>query len=114
MLTRGSLLIFVSFCAVVWLGTNSGLAQSSVAEFHKILRERAAFDETGFAALEQGQTVVRPLPVQDKREVAVCGLVGLQVPAEVFLQSIREGMARKLNPAILEIGRLSRCVQVEA
>ena len=107
MLTRGSLLVFVSFCAVVWLGTNSGLAQTSVAEFHKILSEKAAFDEAGLAALAQGQTVVRPLPVQDKREVAVCGLVGLQVPAEVFLQSFREGMTRKLNPAILEIGKFS-------
>jgi hypothetical protein len=34
-------------------------------------------------------------------------LVRLQVPAEVFLQSFRESMARKSNPAILEIGRFS-------
>ena len=108
MLTRlNCLLGFVAVCAIMWLGTNAGLAQRSVAEFHKILREKAAFDETDFAALEQGQTVVRLLPVQDKREVAVCGLVSLQVPAEVFLQSFRESMARKSNPAILEIGSFS-------
>src|SRR5882672_87528 len=107
MLTRGSLLVFIAFCAAIWLGTNTGLTQNSAAEFHNILRQKAAFDETGFAALEQGQTVVKLLPVQDKREVAVCGLVSLQVPADVFLQSFREGMARKTNPAILEIGRLS-------
>src|SRR5882724_8302067 len=105
MLTRSGFIVFIGFCAVVWLGTNTGLAQKSVAEFHNILSEKAGFDETGFAALNQGQTVVRLLPVQDKREVAVCGLVNLQVPAEVFLQSFREGMARKTNPAILEIGR---------
>lgn len=107
MLTRGGLLVFISFCAFLSLGTTSGLAQNSVAEFHNILREKAAFDESGIAALDQGQTVVRLLPVQDKREVAVCGLVGLQVPAEVFLQSFREGMVRRSNAAILEIGRLS-------
>jgi hypothetical protein len=107
MLTRNGLLVFIAFSTAVWLGTNTATTQTSVAEFHKILREKAAFDETGFAALEQGQTVVRPLPVQDKTEVAVCGLVSLQVPAEVFLESFREGMARKANPAILEIGRLS-------
>jgi hypothetical protein len=102
-----SLLVFTVFCAIVWVCTNTALAQNSVAEFHKILREKAALDETGLAALEEGQTVVKLLPVQDKREVAMCGLVGLQVPAELFLESFRESMARKANPAILEIGRFS-------
>ena len=91
----------------MWLGTNAGLAQHSVAEFHKILHEKAAFDEVDFAALEQGQTVVSLLPANDRREVAVCGLVSLQVPAEVFLQSFLESMTRRSNPAILEIGRFS-------
>ena len=59
------------------------------------------------AALQQGQTVVKLLPVKDKREVAVSGLVNVQVPAEVFLQSFRESMSRKSNPAILEIGSFS-------
>ena len=113
MLTRNSLLIFFTFCIVIWLAPNTGLAQNSVAEFHNLLRAKAAFDETGFAALEQGQTVVRLLPVQDKREVAVCGLVGLKVPADVFLQSFREGMARRTNPAILEIGTLSSTPSID-
>jgi hypothetical protein len=108
MLTRvNRLLGFVGFCAVVWLGANTAWAQNSVAEFEKILREKAAFDENDFAALEQGQTVVRLLPVKDKREVAVSGLVSLQVPAEVFLHSFRENMVRQSNSAILEIGRFS-------
>ena len=34
-------------------------------------------------------------------------MVNLHVPAEVFLQSFRESMARKSDPAILEIGRFS-------
>ena len=101
------LLLFISFCSIVCLGTSATLAQHSVAEFHKILREKAAFDEIDFAALEQGQTVVSLLPAKDKREVAVCGLVSLQVPADVFLQSFRESMTRRSSPAILEIGRFS-------
>jgi hypothetical protein len=92
---------------MVWTGVNTASAQNSGAEFQKILREKAEFDETDFAALGQGQTVVRLLPVKDKREVAVSGLVSLQVPAEVFLQSFRENMFRNSNPAILEIGRFS-------
>ncbi len=108
MLTRiRSLLGFINFCAIVWLCTSPAWAQNSDLEFRKILREKLAFDETDFAALQQGRTVVKLLPVQDKREVAVSGLVGLQVPAEVFLQTSRETMFRKNNPAILEIGGFS-------
>lgn len=98
---------FITFCAIVWLFTNVALAQSSDADFHRILRENIAFDEIDFAALQQGETVQKLLPVQDKREVAVSGLVRLQVPAEVFLQSFRENMLRKSSPAILEIGSFS-------
>jgi hypothetical protein len=108
MLNRiSSLLVFITGGAIFWLGAHTCLAQNSVADFHKILSEKAAFEATDFAALERGETVVKLLPAQDKREVAVSGLVRLQVPAEVFLQSFRESMARKSNPAILEIGRFS-------
>jgi hypothetical protein len=102
-----SLQVFISFCAILWLCTNATWAQTSDVDFHKILRDKIAFDETDFAALQQGETVVKLLPAQDKREVAVSGLVSLQVPAEVFLQSFRDSMIRKSNPAILEIGSFS-------
>ena len=102
-----SIAVFISFCAILWLSTNAAWAQNSAVDFHKILREKIAFDETDFAALQQGETVVKLLPPQDKREVAVSGLVSLQVPAEVFLQSFRDSMIRKNNAAILEIGSFS-------
>ena len=98
---------FIAFCAIVCLGAVSIRAQNSVREFHKILREKAALTDIDFATLDRQQTVVHLLPATDKREVAVCGLVKLQVPAEVFLQSFLESMTQKSNPAILEIGRFS-------
>ncbi len=97
---------FIALCAIFSLGTNA-LAQDSVSEFHQILRDKAGFAETDFAALEQGGTVVRVLPAKHKKEVAVCGVVGLGVPAERFLQSFLQTIAEKNNPAILEIGRFS-------
>src|SRR5687767_14507012 len=101
------LLMFIAVFVIVGLDTRTARAQQSAAEFQKILGEKAAVDEVDFAALARGETVVNLLPANDKREVAVCGLVGLRVPAEVFVQSFRESMTRKSNPAILEIGRFS-------
>jgi hypothetical protein len=89
----------------MWFGSIC-LAQSSVAETHNRFPEKAIFDKIGLST-DGDQPVVNLLPVQDKREVAVCGLVNLPVPAEVFLQSFRESMVRKSNPAILEIGRFN-------
>ncbi len=102
-----ALLALIAFGATVWLGTNIGLAQDSFAKFENFLRDKASFEETDFGGLEEGQGVVRLLPAADKREVAVCGLVKLQIPAEVFLEAYRESMTQKVNPAILEIGRFS-------
>jgi hypothetical protein len=99
--------VLFTFSLAVCLGTNTVLAQHSIADLQQSLREVAAFDEADFATLAQGQTVVNPLPTREKSEVAVCGLVGLDVPAEVFLQSFRDSMTRKSSPAILEIGRFS-------
>jgi hypothetical protein len=103
----GHFLLFISCCGLVCSAQNTSHAQNSIAEFEQILRDKAAFDANDFAALEQGETVVKLLPVQDRREVAVSGLVRLPVSAEVFLQSFRDSMVRKSNPAILEIGRFS-------
>lgn len=97
---------FLALCAIFSLGTNV-LAQNSVAELHKTLLDKAGFLESDFAILEQGKTVVHLLPVKHKREVAVCGLIKLGVPAEMFLESFLQTMTEKNNQAILEIGRFS-------
>ena len=85
--------------------TNSAFAQTSVADFQRILHEKAALETADFTALEQGQTIVKLAPITDKREVAVYGLVGLNSNADQFLQSYLDGMTRKNNKTILEIGR---------
>jgi hypothetical protein len=100
-----SLLLLIAFCLTVFLGANAALAQHSISDLHDSLRQTAAFDQVDFATLAQGQTVVNSLPTNEKSEVAVSGVVGLDVPAEIFLQSFRESMTRKSSTAILEIGR---------
>ena len=104
---KSCLLFFICFCAIVSMGANTCLAQNSVAQFQKALSDKASFTETDFFELTQHRPVVKLLPARDKREVVVAGLVPLQAPAELFLQSFRESMTRKNNPAILEIGSFS-------
>jgi hypothetical protein len=104
MLTRNQYLLCT---LLVCLGAGSALAQTSMAEFQQALREKAAFNEHDFAALQLHQPVVRLVPATDKREVAVTGLVNINSSAEEFLQQYRDSMMRKNNSAILEIGSFS-------
>jgi len=101
MLTRNRFLL----CTLLaWLGASTALAQTSFRDFQKLLQQKAAFEEEDFAALQREQPVVRLVPVSDKREVAVSGLVNIRAGADEFLRSYRESMTRKSNSAILEVG----------
>ena len=106
MLTRIRYLLCVSL--ISWAAAVTAQSQTSVAEFHKVLQEKAAFERADFATLEMNQPVVRLTPVSDKREVAVAGVVNIRASAEEFLKSYRDSMNRKGNPAILEIGSFSK------
>ena len=101
MLTRNRYLLCT---LLVCVGASTALAQASMADFQKLLREKAAFDDPDFVALQLNQPVVRLAPTADKREVAVSGLVNINASAEEFLRSYRDSMTRKNNSAILEIG----------
>ena len=109
MLTRvHSLPVACSIGVLVCLGlmtaASAALAQSSTSELQQILSEKAAFGAADFAALEQGQTIVKLTPITDKREVAVCGLITLRTSAEQFLRSSLDGMTRQ-NQTVLQAGR---------
>ncbi|HKG59259.1 MAG TPA: hypothetical protein VKB05_05720 [Pyrinomonadaceae bacterium] len=102
MLTRNQYLL----CTVlVWFAASTTLAQTSMAEFQQVLREKASLEEPDLAALQLNQPVVRLAPTSNKREVAVTGLVNINASAEDFLRSYRNSMLQKSNAAILEIGR---------
>ena len=103
MLTRIQYLICTS---LICFAATTALGQASVTELQKLLREKAAFDDTDFAALQQNQPAVKLVPTSDKREVAVAGLVNIQTSADEFLKSYRESLTKKSNSAILEIGSI--------
>ena len=105
MLTRARHLpVLVVAYAIICAAANPAAAQTSLAELQKLLQEKGTFAETDFAALQRGETVVKLAPAQDKREVAVSGLVNLRTSADEFLRSYRDGLTRKSNGAVMEVG----------
>jgi hypothetical protein len=104
---KSRFLFFISFCVIVSLRANICPAQNSLPQLQKALSERGSFVESDFTALSKGEPVVKLLSARNKRDVAVAGLVPLQASAELFLESYRESLTRKNNPAILEIGSFS-------
>jgi hypothetical protein len=97
-----SLLLMV--CALVCSAAVAAQAQTSFADLQKALNNQGGFNETDFAALQRGESVVKPASVQDKRVVAVAGLVSLRATAEEFLRSYRESLTKSSNAAVMEIG----------
>ena len=96
-------------CAVLTCFLASDIrAQTSVAEFQKSLNQKSAFETRDFATLERDQTVVKLGPVSNKREVAVAGVASVRASSDEFLRTYLEGMTRKNNAAILEIGSFAK------
>src|SRR5690242_9790920 len=98
-------IIGILVCLGVLTTASAALAQSSTGELQQILSEKASFQAADFAALQQGETIVKLTPITDKREVAVCGLVTLRTSAEQFLRTYLDGMTRENNQTVLEAGR---------
>jgi hypothetical protein len=105
MLTRVShLSVLVLTCALLFAAASTIQGQTSIAELQQVLQQKAAFQETDLAALQRGETIVKLAPVQDKREVAVSGLVSLRANSEEFLRSYRESLTHSDNAAVLAVG----------
>ncbi|HEX5966467.1 MAG TPA: hypothetical protein VFY51_11075, partial [Pyrinomonadaceae bacterium] len=115
MLNRVRSLLPVAFIvsALVCLAATGALAQSSTSELQRILSEKAAFEPADFAALQQGQTIVKLTPITDKREIAASGVVSLRTSADQFLWSYLDSMTRQNNQTVLEAGRFGSAPAVE-
>jgi len=108
MLSRAQQLpILVAACVLLCSAASVTQGQTSLAELQQLLQQKAAFNETDFAALQRGESIARLAPVQDKREVAVSGLVRLRANADEFLRSYRDSLTRKNNGGMLEVGRFA-------
>jgi hypothetical protein len=107
------LLKFMVIFALGWFGAVTSLGQDSDQEFRKVLRDEAAFTANDFSALERGEMVVRLLPLGNRREVAICGVMRMPVPIAVSLQAFQESMTQRGRESVLEIGKFSNPPSLE-
>lgn len=83
-------------------------SQPSTDTFREFLKHRIGLSEEELAALNRGQVVVKPLGVEDKREVAVVGIFRIQASTETVLQAFHISTKYKNNSIVLESGSFSR------
>jgi hypothetical protein len=82
-------------------------AQIPGRQSHEFLLKYAHFSPTEFLATERGQTVAKILATNVETEVATFGMVSVQVPAEYFVERLRDIESFKRSPEVLEIGRFA-------
>lgn len=93
--------------AIAFAVSFSSQAQTSKEEFQKILREQMAFEASDFSDLERGVTIVKLLPVEDKREVAVGGIIRLKNLSAVSLENFQNSLTQRNNKNVVDNSRLS-------
>jgi hypothetical protein len=89
------LLIFVVTCS----------GQEDDNEFRNQLSLKAAFTAEDFYALDQGRRVVKLLPVVDKCEVAICGVVPLHGSPPEIAKTFQHTLAQQNAKSLLASGR---------
>jgi hypothetical protein len=102
MRTHHRLRVLVTVLSLSYGCASDCLSQVAASDLRAILPN--VFAEEDFRTLLQDEPIVKLMSVTDRREIAVAGLVSLQVPAETFLASYQQNMTRKNAAAILEIG----------
>jgi hypothetical protein len=87
-------------------------AHTADPDLRKVLIERAAFDADHIAAMERGEPVVKVIPSNDRREVAVCGVIQLPSDPETALKAFQLSLSLKKN-SILKSGKFTNPPRVE-
>jgi len=81
--------------------------QITFENFQKVLQENAEFTAGDVAALDRGESIVKLLPVSDKREISVLGVVRLPSNSATALQAFRFTMGQRNRRSIVHLGHLS-------
>lgn len=95
--------------AVVIMGSaNLGCPQSLTRNFRTLLTRECSMVGDQLARIGNREIVVNPLRSQDKKEIAVCGVVHLDLNDPPTLVGLTNGLSQRSNRAIHASGRFSK------
>jgi hypothetical protein len=82
-------------------------AETPSEKIRRTLVSEALFTEQDFETLKKGRMVEKLLPVADKREVAIIGVIAINAPLDLGLKTFQETMARQNKKSIIHLGNFS-------
>jgi hypothetical protein len=82
-------------------------------DLQKALTQRAAFSPDQITALERGEVVVKLIPANDQREVAVCGVMDVPSDPETALKAFQLSLSQLKQKSSLQSGSFSNPPRVE-
>lgn len=79
----------------------------SVESMKALLGSKAGFTPEDYKNVDSGEISVKRIPVNDKREIAVCGLIRLDLPFDVVLEGYRRTINKQKRSTVKDFGRFS-------
>ncbi len=79
----------------------------TIGEINSLLMTELLFSKDDISKLYNGELITKLLPVKDKREVSVCGVVAINASPEVGFQAFQETMLRQNKKSVIESGSFS-------
>ena len=101
---------FARVAALIGCVTSSLAAQQRPATLTQFLRKHIGLDSSQLAALDQGQAVAKVLDTQDKRDVAVFGIVIADQAREAYVARLRDFQRSLHTPTRTQFGIFSNPV----
>ncbi len=102
---RFAMLLAVAVCAL--FAAVPVMAQTSAPEFRKFLTDKAAFADQDLEILDKGEIVIKMLPVADKQEIAVFGIVRVNITGELGLSAFAESLSQRKDSSFKGGGKFS-------
>lgn len=103
----GKRLFAVAAAAVVFLAVQQFVGQATTGELRSELVRYANFTEGELSALEKGEVIVKRVKTNDKRDVAVFGIVRKADLPPVSMAAFRESLSQRGNKEMGAKGRFS-------
>ncbi|MBI4750830.1 MAG: hypothetical protein HY774_20320 [Acidobacteria bacterium] len=110
MMTRHVPIQVCAFCTAlsfILLVVATTGAQTSVREPETFLEKYIHLSKAELAKMKRGEVVSKLVAPTNKRELAVFGVVRLDVPKDYFVKKVRDIVEYKKNESILQIGKFS-------